>query len=138
MPNGGKRQDLTPALRHGDVHRVFLERSTHATSCRLHSTGTALVHLLYLLEQGLVGLRARTGRSALPVVVTTARNTQHLAHAFHLEVAFVCTYELVPHLDSRAKNATAFFKMSRSSFTRSSSRFNCASSSSGCDARPGP
>jgi len=58
-----------------------------------------------------------------PRVKTTGVNTQHLTHHAGLEAILIGCYEGVLHFVFFAKYAAAFFKISRSSVTRLSSRF---------------
>jgi len=78
-----------------------------------------------------VGDRARARCSSTPFVVAGTRYGQQPAHAPHTVVRSLLLDEGVSHRDSLAKNAAAFFKISRSSrrdaFSRRSRRFSSSS-----------
>src|SRR5690349_22895388 len=76
---------------------------------------------------------------AQPVVKAAAGHAQRPAQPGNLELLAMPTNERVLHGSSRAKYAAAFFRMSRSSVTFSSSRFKRATSlSSDAGLRPEP
>ena len=76
---------------------------------------------------------------AQPVVKAAAGHAQGPAQPGNLELLAMPPNERVLHGSSRAKYAAAFFRMSRSSVTFSSSRFRRATSlSSDAVLRPGP
>jgi hypothetical protein len=77
-------------------------------------------------HEPLVGLRADTGRSSLPDIVATPTHLQHPTHGHHAKLPGMPLHEPVLHRTSLAKYTAAFFKMSRSSVTRASSRFRRA------------
>lgn len=83
-----------------------------------------------LEPQALVRLSTRTWRPTLGGVKARARDMKTAAHESHRKLATVASNTGVPHRDSFAKNAVAFFKKSRSSRSRSFSRRNRRSSSS--------
>lgn len=94
-----------------------------------------LPHLAMELAQDqkelLIRRDARTRWAILPGIVAAATHMQGPTEARHPMVRLLSLDERVPHVDSLAKYAAAFFKMSRSSVTRASSRFNPASSAAG-------
>src|SRR5207237_2043535 len=71
-----------------------------------------------LYQQGLVARSAHTQRALAPLVVATARDLEHRAHALEPELLLMAAHERVPHRRSLAKYAAAFLRMSRSSVTR--------------------
>src|SRR5690606_29132233 len=64
-----------------------------------------------------------------PGIEAAGVDTQAPAHCAHGELLAMLGNKRVPHFASLAKYAVAFFRMSRSSVTRASSRFNCRISS---------
>ena len=78
-------------------------------------------------EEPLILLRAYPERTTAPGVITTAGDREHATQDLHRIGRLLCLDEAIPHPDSLAKKATAFFKMSRS--MRSSSRRKIFSSS---------
>src|SRR6266850_2022124 len=92
-----------------------------------------------VFEQDAILQDPPAGLTSEPGVKPASRHLQQFAHPVHREMTVVLFDEHEPQLDSLAKKATAFFKMSRSSLTLSSSRLSRVSSSaiSGCWPRPG-
>ena len=74
-----------------------------------------------------VGGSPRALGPAEPVVVAAAADLEHLAHELDQEVGDVAADEAIAHLRAAAwpKMSAARFEMSRSIFTRSSSRRSC-------------
>src|ERR1700759_2070926 len=84
-------------------------------------------------------LRPRDGSRADSASRKAAGHAQGPAQPGYLELLAMPPNERVLHGSSRAKYAAAFFRMSRSSVTFSSSRFRRATSfSSDAGLRPGP
>src|SRR5689334_18460763 len=75
-----------------------------------------------LLEQHTVLSAALGLFTPGPVVIAAAADLQNSAHPLELELFAMGLHKGVLHLSSLAKYAAAFFKMSRSSLTCSSSR----------------
>src|SRR5579863_3862172 len=73
-------------------------------------------------KQSLVILGTLGGCAVLPRIVTGLRRFERTAHHAHAELVSVSIDALVSQRDSLAKKAVAFFKKSRSSVTRLSSR----------------
>ena len=95
-----------------------------------------LMHGLEVDEQAAILPSVATLRPLPPRIVAAAREAQDPAEAPHRIHPGLLTHEGRPHSDSRAKKATAFFRMSRSCVTCASARFTRVSSSSA--ARRGP
>jgi hypothetical protein len=80
--------------------------------------------------QSLVRNRSRTSRTATPLVETSRRNLQYRAQTTDAVLRSLLLDECVFHRGSFAKNAAAFFSISRSSrsdaFSRRSRRFSCS------------
>jgi hypothetical protein len=89
-------------------------------------------------DEGLIGLLAGTDGSVLPGIEPTPTDLQHSTHGRHAKLPVMGLHEAVLHRDSLAKYAAAFFKMSRSSVTRASSRFSRATSVVRSLRAPGP
>lgn len=66
--------------------------------------------------------------AALMLKISAGTDTQHFTLHGDRPLLLVTPNPGVLHADSRAKNAVAFFKMSRSILTRASSALNCANS----------
>src|SRR5436853_4360086 len=81
------------------------------------------------LHQDPVRSGAPALRSSSPAVVAAAADAEDRAQTDQPVEGALRVNELVPHGDSRAKNAAAFFKMSRSSRSRAFSRRSRVSSS---------
>src|SRR5262249_9273757 len=81
-------------------------------------------------DQGLAPPLARAGRPSPPAVVAAGRDAEHLAHQPDRPAVAVALHESVPHDDSLAKKAVAFFKISRSMRSRWFSARSRRSSSS--------
>jgi hypothetical protein len=100
----------------------------------LWATGTSLTGGKQALDfsiQASSFLSSRTHRTPLPGVETTARHLQDTTQHGDRVNRLLRVDEVVPHRDSLAKKAAAFFKMSRSCVTRFNSRrpgFSTASS----------
>src|SRR3954466_5549179 len=73
-------------------------------------------------EERLVLFHPLGERAGTPCVVPGPRHLQHPTHRGDVKDAGVRLDELEPHRSSLAKKAVAFFKMSRSSLSRSFSR----------------
>src|SRR5712691_2464155 len=100
---------------------------------------TFAVYALDSNEQRPVFAHAPALRARFPRVETAAAYPQQATQAAHRMLSSLRFDKHVSQLDSLAKKAAAFFKMSRSSRSRSFSRFSRVSSSasSGCWPRPG-
>src|SRR6266567_4124662 len=73
---------------------------------------------------------ALTGRALAPGIQATFRDSENLAHDHDSKFALVLFDKLIFHLDSREKMLRTFFSISRSCWTRSSSRLSRRFSSS--------
>src|SRR5207249_4539628 len=107
------------ALTHGPAH--------HATEHLPHlprplGVPRLLVQEPHPVDQPLVGLRPPAGGPALPGIDPAATDRQDRTHARDPELHPMRLDKPILHGDSRAKYTAAFFKMSRSSVTRASSR----------------
>jgi hypothetical protein len=78
------------------------------------------------LNELLIRLRPRTGRSTVPGIEPASTHPQHSAQWGQPKLPSSGLDEGVLHCDALAKYAAAFFKISRSSVTRVSSRFKRA------------
>src|SRR5881628_3721372 len=87
-----------------------------------------LVQEPHPVDQPLVGLRPPAGGPALPGTEPAATDRQDRTHARDPELHPMRLDKPILHGDSRAKYTAAFFKMSRSSVTRASSRLSRATS----------
>ena len=77
-----------------------------------------------------VSKAARTGRSASPLAVARARDSQQSAHSCNRKLVAVRVHPGVLHRDPLAKYAAAFFNTSTSSFVSANSRRSRAFSAS--------
>src|SRR5207237_528451 len=91
-----------------------------------------------LARQRAIGLGAGTQRPGQPGIEPAATHVQHPTHPDHAKLRPMIADEGVLHGRSLAKYAAAFFKMSRSSVIRASSRFRRVSSSAAFACRPEP
>src|SRR5213594_1978826 len=89
-------------------------------------------------QQPLIGFGTGTHRPVPPGVVAAAAHGEGRAESCHPMRARMLLDKAVSHPDSLAKYAAAFFKISRSSVTRASSRFSRAISAAGWACRPEP
>ncbi len=96
------------------------------------------VKLANLKQQGPVLFRPTALRSATPRVIAAAAHAQRFAQVMDAVRRPLRLDEGELYSDPLVKNATAFFKMSRSSTTRASSRRSFATSSAGPGRRPDP
>src|SRR2546422_10863452 len=87
-----------------------------------------LVQEPHPVDQPLVGLRPPAGGPALPGIEPAATDRQDRTHARDPELHPMRLDKPILHGDSRTKYTAAFFKMSRSSVTRASSRLSRATS----------
>src|SRR5690606_6879805 len=87
--------------------------------------------------QAVIVTRPGARRALCPVVEAAGRHLQTPAHQPDRVLVAVASDHLVPQGDSLAKNAAASRKKSRSFFTRASSRFRVATSSSRGTPAPG-
>src|SRR6202171_1626311 len=69
---------------------------------------------------------ALTARSCQPGIEPTPRDTERLAQPFRRPDPPVLRNETELHVDSFAKEAAAFFRISRSAFSLTTSRLSCA------------
>src|SRR5215831_6152140 len=83
-----------------------------------------LVQHPHPLDQEAIALSAHTVGAPLPGRDPTATDLQHPTQTGHAMLVGMDLNERVLHRDSLAKYAAAFFKLSRSSVTRASSRFS--------------
>ena len=97
-------------------------------------------NVLYLISiLGALVLRGpHTGWTIPPRIVAAPTDGKRAAEARHRMVRLLSPDKRVSHVDSLAKYAAAFFKMSRSSVTRANSRFSRAISAAGSAGRPEP
>ena len=77
-----------------------------------------------------VGHRTTTRRSRSPLAIPATRHPKLATHPCHVKLVAMLLDPGVPHRDSFAKYAAAFFTMSRSSFALANSRRNRAFSAS--------
>src|SRR5262249_38878482 len=91
-----------------------------------------------LLRQDAIGTDPIAERPRTPCVVAGPRHLQHPTHRPHVPDAGMRLDEGESHRRSLAKKAVAFFKISRSSRSRSFSRLSCRTCSSSESTRPGP
>src|SRR5207248_752701 len=96
------------------------------------------VNRFELDDQGVPLLLALRGRAGPPGVEAASRDLQHPAEQPHRPVLPMVLDEGVPHDDSLAKKAVAFFKMSRSIWSRLFSARRWRSSSSRAGGLPCP
>src|SRR5262245_11814566 len=96
------------------------------------------MNLTDLFEQNLITPTALGLLANSPVIVPTAANLQNLAHPLDRKLFTLSSDKGVLHLSSLAKYAAAFFRMSRSSLTRSNSLRSRLSSSLMAGPRPFP
>src|SRR5881628_2821249 len=82
------------------------------------------------------GLVVQPDDPGQPAIEPTTTHVQHPAHPHDPKLSVMVTDEGILHRRSLAKYAAAFFKISRSSVTRASSRFTRASSSAAFPCRP--
>src|SRR4030095_10426569 len=87
----------------------------------------------HLRIQPRIGLRARARRSTPPLQIARARHRQQLAHPADRVIVAIALDPGVPHRDSFAKYAAAFFTISKSSLALASSRRSRAFSASSSD-----
>src|SRR6266567_3339520 len=87
-------------------------------------------HLSNLLRDLSIFSLALTGGTLTPSIKTAFRDFEHLAHHRYREFMLLLLYELISHLLSREKMLIAFFSISRSCWTLSSSRLRRRFSSS--------
>ncbi len=81
-----------------------------------------LMELVEKGEQSLIRDGARTGGAVSPGVVAAPTDGQGRTEPRYPMVRFLSPDKCISHVDSLAKYAAAFFKMSRSSVTRASRR----------------
>ena len=86
----------------------------------------------------LIGLRPCTHRTMLPRIEPAPTDLKDLTHSCHAKLPLMRQHKSVLHRDSLAKYRAAFFKMSRSSVTRASSRFSRLTSVVRSLRAPGP
>src|SRR5579884_1925807 len=102
----------------------------HMNTWTAISTSVRDKNLPNLLSQLSIFSFALTGRALAPSVVATFRDSKNAAHDGDGKFLFVLFDKLIFHLDSREKMLTAFFNISRSCWTLSSSRLRRRFSSS--------
>ncbi len=89
------------------------------------------VHALYIGRNRSVYKCSRARRPTAPLIVSGGRNAEKLAHPAYAVLRSLLLDERVFHRDSFAKNAAAFFNISRSSrkaaFSRRRRRFSSSS-----------
>lgn len=78
------------------------------------------VNLRYLRQQTIIFSLASAGRARALSVVATSWNLQYLTHHCHRVLITMGFDELIARYPSVEKMRRAFFRMSRSSFTRCS------------------
>src|SRR5215510_794001 len=90
--------------------------------------------VLYFGLHGLISFRPGARRTAVPLVITTPRDLQETTHVTDAELRLLLLYPSVLHGSCCAKDAAAFFTISRSSFKRAfsfrrrlSSSYRCSS-----------
>src|SRR5690606_16090019 len=128
-----------PALqaigRHQARHPVQAGRLAFLGKVFVHATGAqrataVFVQLTDSVEQALVVELAGAWQALAPVVIAAGGHLQAAAHQPNRELIAATFDRLIPQDDPLAKNVAASLKKSRSFFTRASSRFRRASSSS--------
>lgn len=77
-------------------------------------------------KQGMVRLHTGARRTPAPIVIAAARDLQHEDQCFQAIPLAMLLNEGVLHLRTFAKYASVFFRMSRSSVMRASSRLSLA------------
>src|SRR6267378_933368 len=82
-----------------------------------------------LRAQLFIASAALAARSCQPGIEATPRDTERLAQPIRRPDPPVLRNETELHIDSFAKYAAAFFRMSRSAFSLATSRLSCAISS---------
>ena len=131
IPLSALRHDASHASQPG--HPMAATRFAHPLQEPPHSpraVGLAclLVQHPHPLDQEAIALSAHTVGAPLPGRDPTATDLQHPTQTGHAMLVCMDLNERVLHRDSLAKYAAAFFKLSRSSVTRASSRFSRATS----------
>src|SRR5215469_5049942 len=124
-----------PRLTHQPGNPLASDASSPITQLCMQARATvsALMSAKFLsklfYELGIFSL-VLTGRTLAPSVKATFRDSEHSAHDNNGKFLLVLFNKLIFHLDSREKMPTAFFKISRSCWTLSSSRLRRRFSSS--------
>ena len=124
-----------PCLTHQSGNPLASKASSPITQFRMQARAavSALMSAKFLsnlfYELGIFSLALRD-RTLAPGVKATFRYAEHSAHDDNGEFLLVLFNKLIFYLDSREKMPTAFFSMSRSCWTLSSSRLRRRFSSS--------
>src|SRR5574342_440755 len=98
----------------------------------------AVMNAADLCQQHSIPSAPRRLRPIAPIVVSATAYLKHSAHRRDPKLSAVSSHERVLYLSSLAKYAAAFFRMSRSSLTRSSSLRRRAPSSLAAERGPLP
>src|SRR5690606_15272674 len=133
---------LQIGLAHQSSNTLFVHRGAVSPDLVRHAPASiapsmSALTLANLFEEPFVRMPASRLRTSLRGMPATTRDAQQVAHHRHAEGFFLRGDPSVLHIDSFAKYAAAFFKISFSCFNRAfswrSRAFSACTSSSGCN-----